>query len=481
MNPSLQELLVVEEDAEILAFRCPDAGYLTWPLLRNQFLRALISSLYYRETPLIAPPAEGRHRRALAALPKTLWKNARQWSAMRSDILVMASGAGHFTKEGRSFNRITDYFAMERPESTLTIEGLMDWQVPVRPFNQRTCYYLPWQGAMELRGRLNRQNRHDVHARELVAFVHAKAVKLLGLELPETQLRLLESLVAGKLAKLPSMADTYRSLLDRVRPRLVLLEQGCYSDLGVFNHVARQAGVRVAEPQHGMITGGHDAYLYGKVLRESEEFQQYLPHDLLTYGPWWGEQAVLPVQKWDIGHPHYVEQTRLLDRSSEKTDILLLSDGFEFQKYLDLGRDLQDRIGSRYRVVVRPHPIERARVRATFGIEANGIAIDRQTDIYTSFATAFAVVGEVSTGLFEAIGIARHAVLWATPKARFSFPGHPLLECETVEHLADVVLSRQASDQGLDTSNIWTSDWRGNYARYLDNALRGTAPRRLDA
>lgn len=470
-HPSLHDLLVIEDDAAILGFRCPDTGYLTWPLLRNQFLRALISQLYYGDAALVAPPPAGRHRRALVALPKTLWRNARQWSDMRSDILIMASGAGHFPRQGRSFNRITDYFAGQRMAQTRTIEGLMDWQVPARTWNTRTSYYLPWQGAMLLRARLNRKPRHAAHARELVAFVNARAVDRLGVRLSAAQLGVLVERVAAKLSQLPAMAGTYRSLFDRVRPRLLLLEQACYSDHGVFNQVAREAGVRVAEPQHGMITGGHDAYNYAPTVRDSEAFRACLPHDLLTYGPWWGAQADAPVRKRSIGHPHYIEQTRVLDHGQEKTDILLLSDGFEFGKYLDLGRDLHARLGSRFRVVVRPHPIERVQVRATHGTSAGGVFIDQQPDIYASFASAFAVAGEVSTGLFEAVGLARHVVLWATPKGRFSFPSHPFLECETSEALADLLLTRRPDDEGLDMAEIWATDWQGNYDRYLEEVL----------
>src|ERR1043165_5078804 len=127
-NVTLAKVLAIEDDPAILEHRCDATGLLTWPLLRVQFVRSLIAPLFYQGA-LAGPPPRGRYRRAISALPRTLWANARRWQELRGEILIMASGAGHFQRSSRSFNRITDYFAMEAIERTVTIEGLMDWQV----------------------------------------------------------------------------------------------------------------------------------------------------------------------------------------------------------------------------------------------------------------------------------------------------------------------------------------------------------------
>ena len=283
---TLREVLAVEDDPAILEHRCAATGLLTWPLLRNQFLRSLTAPGHYHGIETAGPPPRGRHLRALAALPEAVWTNARRWHELRGDILIMASGAGHFQRSSRSFNRITDYFAMESIERTVTIEGLMDWKVPVDRYNEKAYYFLPWQGKIDLLGRLRRSSRHRQAAAELVELVRRRAAELVDLRIADAQAEYLKSMVAMKIARLPTLLSTYRSLLDRVRPRLVLLEQGCYSDLGVFNHVAREMAIRVAEPQHGLISSGHDAYSYAATLRDSPEYRTYLPHDFLGYGSW---------------------------------------------------------------------------------------------------------------------------------------------------------------------------------------------------
>jgi hypothetical protein len=235
-------------------------------------------------------------------------------------------------------------------------------------------------------------------------------------------------------------------------------------------------GVRVAEPQHGLISRGHDAYNYAEALRSSPEFRRYLPHDLLGYGRWWCEQVNVPVEKHIIGHPHYIEQraSAAVGPSSVKRDVLFLSDGFEFDRYLALARALQPLVGERLRVVVRPHPLERQRIHAQIPADLPGdVAIDRERDIYPALGRSAAVVSEVSTGLFEAVGLADRVLMWATPKSLYSCPERPFESFADAEDLARKLLTPAAPVRGAEVEAIWASDWRGNYRRYVERVLAG--------
>lgn len=474
MGPSLHDLLAIENDPEFLEFRCPTTGYLLWPLARQLFLRQLISDLYYGHAPLLAPVGPIPRREALAVMPKVLMHNLRR-GKMHGDVLVIGTGAGNFRRDGRWFNRITDYLALASPADTVSIEGVVDWHVPDPRWNNRVSYWLPWQAAITLAGRIFLRDGHVKSAHAVLGFARQKAQALLELTVPDQQMQMLVGLVARKIARLPIMREAYRRMLARVKPRLVLLEEGCYGDRGVFNHIAREMGVRVAEPQHGMVSGGHDAYCYAPFLRESELYRSYLPHDFLGYGRWWNEQINVPIDKWIIGHPHYSEQRHGMGEAREgMKDILILSDGIEFPLYLALADELSRLLGGRHRVVLRPHPLERARVYRDFPDGRVGaVIIDRNRDIYQSFASAYAVAGEVSTGLFEAIGMAPKVLLWETPKARFSYPRHPFASFVDAREFAEVILDPEAGRPSTVQEDIWASDWRGNYRRYLEHVLQG--------
>ena len=124
--------------------------------------------------------------------------------------------------------------------------------------------------------------------------------------------------------------------------------------------------------------------------------------------------------------------------------------------------------------MLRPHPLERERVWSQFDETSSGaVVIDRTRDIYPTLSAAFAVVGEISTGLFEAIGLAERIYLWATQKARYACPTHPFVEFGDGAELAERLLAPTArAASSLDVESIWAPDWRGNYRRYLERALQ---------
>lgn len=471
-RPSLAQLLEIENDPAFLAFRCPRSGVLLWPLVRNQFLRQLISDLYYQQAPLVSAVRAVPRRQALEALARVLRHNLQQ-GRMRGEVLVVGTGAGHFQREGRWFNRITDYLAQESPADTVMVEGVVDWHVPHPRWNRRVAYWLPWQGAITVTGRLLRRDRHVATARELLEYARRRAAQLLGLTITDSNMEMLVGMLARKLARLPVMQHAYRRLLERVQPRLVLLEQACYGDFAPFNQIAREMDIRVAEPQHGMVSGGHDAYCYAPVLRESDAYRACLPHDFLGYGAWWNSQIDAPVQKWVIGNPHYSEQRRSMSSTeTAQTDILLLGDGIEFDLYLALAQELAHLLRGRYRILLRPHPLERTEVRMRFPEgRAGDVLIDSNRDIYSSFASAHAVVGEVSTGLFEAQGIAGRVLLWKTDKARFSYPQHPFSGFSDAPALVEALGEPLGESAGVPAEEIWAPDWVGNYREYLAQAL----------
>ncbi|QVW22562.1 hypothetical protein KJF94_22275 [Pseudomonas hormoni] len=471
-QPSFAQLLEIENDPAFLTFRCPRSGALLWPLVRNQFYRQLISDLYYQEAPLIAAVPAVPRGQALASLARVARHNLGQ-RRLSGDVLVIGTGAGSFLREGRWFNRITDYLAQASPPDTVTVEGVVDWNVPRPRWNQRISYWLPWQGAITVAGRLLQRDSHVETAREVLAYARQRAHDLLDLSIAETQMDMLVGMLARKLARLPVVHHAYRRLLEKVRPRLILLEQACYGDFSPINQIAREMGIRVAEPQHGMVSGGHDAYCYAPLLRDSAEYKACLPHDFLGYGSWWNKQINVPVEKWVIGHPHYSEQRRGMSLAKGvQNDILLLGDGIEFPLYVALATELAELLRGQYRIVLRPHPLERVEVYRRYPDGKIGdVFIDTNRDIYSSFISAHAVAGEVSTGLFEAIGIAGKVLLWETPKAQFSYPSHPFSGFVDAKGFVEELLKPEGSGLPVIDEDIWASDWVSNYKNYLGHVL----------
>jgi hypothetical protein len=87
------------------------------------------------------------------------------------------------------------------------------------------------------------------------------------------------------------------------------------------------------------------------------------------------------------------------------------------------------------------------------------------------------VVSEVSTGLFEAIGLVPKIFIWDTPKAQFSYPTHPFQRFVTATELSAMLADETAGRVTLDQiDSIWAPNWRENYCSFIEAALRRSAP-----
>jgi len=262
-------------------------------------------------------------------------------------------------------------------------------------------------------------------------------------------------------------------MFDRIKPKVALILAGCYGSSSALITAAKRRGIVTAEYQHGVISAGHDGYNFAPVLVESPDFRATLPEHFLSFGTWWNGLINAPVAMTALGNPHRsFNIQRLIPHDQahrEKDQILILSDGFEFDIYLALARQLQPqarKLGMR--VVIRPHPLERQSVVNQHGSAIDLIEIDSNESLYTSLLSARAVVSELSTGMFEAVGLADKLFVWDTPKSRFCFPKFPFRPFtsahDLIEMLADEQVGRLPASQ-IDA--IWAPDWQQRYGEFL--------------
>jgi hypothetical protein len=472
MSFTLKELLQVE-DSDILDFRCAETGILLWPLLRNQFFRILISRLYYNQQPLVKYSSAGNYVRLLKIIPKIFWHNLR-FKQKKVDVMLFTTGAGHFLKEGYWFNRIADYFATAH-QASINIEGVADQFLPEPRHQKNTAYWLFWQLIISVYGRLFVKETHLKMASNIINYANERSEKTLGIRLDDHEIRSLLKITSPKIARLKVAIRIYRYFLKKISPKLLIVEQGCYGDSGVLNLVAHEMRIRVAEMQHGMVSAGHDAYCFSEDVLISDEYKRYLPDDFLGYGDWWNTQINVPIKKWAIGNPHYsIQKKGFTEKNRQsKQDILLLSDGIEFEQYLDLAKKLRSLSDlNKYRIVLRPHPLERELLMKKYPSGMiDDVKLDFGRNVYESFALAISVLGEVSTALFEAVGLVEKIFIWKTPKAEFSYPEHPFMEFSETDEFMQKFLHTQISLPDSIIESIWSDNWQQNYCNYLNKVL----------
>lgn len=466
----MSDVLGVEDDAALLAPICPHSGIPLWALLRTAFLRQLLSTLIYNSAPIGIAPTRPSRGAMLRTLARSVARNVLT-TGMRGDICFMTTSLGLISRDGRQFDRLTGHFVDCTPQRAFAWEDQYDWRwIQDRAF-ERVRFHAPLQMAGAMAGRLKARSTGQEQARALVDAASRRARDLLGLTLDDATLAGLAASLARRAASVPYLFDAYTRELRRRRVRLLFKEDGCYGSSAIVLAAANASGIVTAEFQHGALSRAHDAYNVAPALVDSPAYRATLPQHFLGYGQWWNDQMNVPLRKHAVGNPHREETLRARGTSdAARETLLVLGDGIETDRYLDFVREVAPAARARgLRTVFRPHPLERPRLAH---VAVDGFTTDTRSDIYDAFSEAAIVVSEISTGLFEAIGLVDHIVIWNTPKAVFNFPEHPFQAVDDAGQLAEALrsdgLRRIGQDQAHD---VWAPSWRTNYLAFLSATL----------
>lgn len=465
--PSLERLLELEDDPVFAELACPTTGVLAWPAIRLSVLRLLLGDLLYPTAPVVDLERRPSLARVAVGAMRGIVHN-RLHPPRRSEVLLMGTGAGLTARGGRSFNRYVDLFADRLGERAWTMESLFGDAWPTLPrANRRLGFLAGHRLTLAIAGRMATRPAHREMARELIDIAAKRGRDLLGWELSDARRAALTGAATRRLAVYPAEARFATRLLRKVKPRLVLVEEGCYGHMAVFNATARQLGVTVGEFQHGLVTRGHDAYNVAPRLGASAGYRVTQPAVFLGYGRWSNEQFNAPVERRVvIGNPYRTETLRAWRPEAIRTTVVVLGDGVETDAYLALCRRLAARLRPPLRVVFRPHPLERASV-ARGGDP--GVSVDDASDLYGSLAAAQAVVGEASTALFEAVGLVPRIFVWDTDKSRFYLGDHPFERFADADELIErLARSDDGSPRADVTEAMWADDWQDRFMRFVD-------------
>lgn len=470
---ALADLLEIENSTSLLEPCCPDTGIPVWPLVRVAFLRLIMADLLFGSG-VMEPPMQPRSLRAISVLGRSALHNliSRRGFGMHGEVVVSTNTIRDERREGRWYNRYADPLIDAAPGSAVALTDIYDWRWNMPRHHDRILYHTPIQVAAALKGRFA-SRRIRMIAEAVVAMASERAHALLGWEIGSTRRAAFTTWAAAKLAAVPLRYGAYQRLLHRARPRLLLSLAACYGPQAPLIAAARDLDIVTAEFQHGSISSGHDAYNFAPSVIRSEAYRRTLPQYLLTYGAWWSAQISAPVERIEIGYPARAEKLAGVHAATEeRRTVLILSDGIEFDLYLDLARTVASAVaGAGLGVALRPHPLERRVVLERYGGRIDDILIDAAPDIYTSFASAHTVISELSTGLFEAVGVVDRIVLLDTAKARFAYPTHPFAAATSIAQVIEWLSGSFPATPAIEEHELWAPEWRRNYEWFLANKV----------
>lgn len=399
--PTLQELLAVEDSPEVLNFRFHADGILMWPALRSHLAHRAFMHAYQLDDPFAYAPV-WRWNTVLPYAWNTLAHNPLLISDPKDGVVIFSSGITNVNRGGQYFNRLHDHFASASDGKAVMIEDSIRGAY-LRPRSFPTVRY---HDLIHMLGRLgamvsapDKDDTITIHA--FIDWLR----KHYPYPFPTEVWGEATDILTAKGRRLRFLRFLYRRVFRRLRPKVVIVEDGSYGGRAHIFKWAKESGAATAECQHGMISRAHPAFNYGKIA-STKEYQPYLPDHVLTYGTYWNRRVNIPTNLVPVGNPTLTEHLREVSvekRRSEQT-LLIISTGINPVALGAVARDLAaSDIGRHFPVVLRPHPSEKPLVDARYGhLRPFGVSIDLTGDLYESILRARAVVGEVSTVLFEA-------------------------------------------------------------------------------
>lgn len=473
-SATTQALIDLEDAAPtILDERLPGAIVPFWIQVRMQFTTLLSEDELGDATiPTTVSLSQVLRRLAFSYLPS---RNDAVRSRDQREIVHIVGGTTLHQREGRARNWLVGAYAEALPQRSLIVQRTSLKSALGPPAFQPTYSLDPMFARAELRVALRRgiPSPNDARVRELVV----ELARLLGVNEDPRLAAIIDSAVWAERNR-PSVAREFSLFLDRVRPKVLLLEDASYGDLyATLVALACARGVAVAEPQHGWIGPAHAAYNYGAAMHRPHNAVA-LPGTLLTFGEHWSSGLSYPGAIAAIGKAHLEE--RLLgapDPALRPREVLVVSSVAAADVTLRFLGELRRALPPEWALRFRPHPSERAVLSTRYaGIhDLGGVTVDNRADVFDSLAACRIVIGVASTVLFEAAAFGCRVFVRDSPYVPVvvgDLFGAPLSGSADISRVVRVATHPDASDDGrpsVDITRLWRPDAVGNYTRWAES------------
>lgn len=472
---TLQDILRIEEDLDVVNIVCPNTDILVWPLIRIEVIRHVIWSLLYDQPadhPEVSMLSLGR---IALQLSNSIIHNMGVGKITPSQVQIHCTGEGSYISGQVLDDRIVGDVARACPGRVNIYQQAPKSHLSVNSNYGFVRYGTPRIAIEQIMGRIfqsrtARQISHDTLER-----VFKYIDNIFHIKMPNRTQNWLKQRLASRITMLPYSIAWWERQFELTKPKVLFKENASYGGRAIPVIIAaKRKGIVVAELQHGLISKGHDAYNVSQIFEHNAAYSRILPEYILTYGDWWSAQTNLPTKKLSLGNPHRSEQLKIaVKNESNRKNILLLSDGFDLDKYIELAKVLHPaamKLG--LSVVIRPHPRERAKAEAK--LISEGLIVDKFDTIYSSFLSAKILISELSTGLFEAIGLVPTIFNWRTQKANFTIPDSPFEQFSNPSDLYEILAKKKFHDNNttINPLDFWAEDWRSNLRNFLQENLK---------
>lgn len=458
----IEKLLEIESNSKLYQFKLFNNDFLMWPLVRFSLLQSSINAHCEVRNPWI---------KRISFINKVKYyilsyiKNPLRISENK-DILILGSDVSNIKIKDKYYNRLNEYFANCAKDKTVIIErsNFYSFRLP-RSFSP--VFFHDW-----ILIKANIKNKFL----SIFKFNSPKFTSEIDnfiFFLKENYNHKFENDKVWENIRLVlfkynlifnDLYESYSTILKRINPKLLLIEDACYGDyLSILIKSARDQGIYVCEYQHGLVSKNHPAYNFSSGIKK--DYLHYLPHEYLSYGPYWEQNISLPIRIRNIGNPHLTESISSLKKSEMSFYIAYLSSGLSSEKNIQFLFELKKLLGKEKKIIFRPHPCELSNVHETYkDLESIGIVIDFD-NLYSTITKSEFIVSEISTVVYEAMAFNKVIFIIESTYSRinsgtlkFNYVRSPLEVIESIQKQSYIIPSDRL---------IWSENWKENFLNLL--------------
>ena len=468
-------LLRLENDKHILDF-CFDDGAPVWFFMRYVVLYSILTPKLLGTT-IIDSPRKITDK-AKRYMVKAVSFDMRKHHDKDIPILFYGSARGTFTN-GKFINQYFDNYVSlldkNGVNSLIVEQAAIDWLWPENRYNDRVIYDAPLFSIDSLAAKVSRYSIKDKYkVKECMNFVGNRIREEYGIELLPNEIDRIIATTLYEATRYRIYARQFTSFCVRKNVKIVIMVGASYSWYYYFNAYLKERNIQIADLQHGYITKTNFVYNYADNICNSENVKRGAPTYLLSYGNWWNEQTNIPYKnRLAIGYPYrdsIIESVTTND--SQDDSILLIGCARNTEEYVRLARILSDRFPDKT-VIFRPHPSEREYALHILAGEKTNFKLDTDNYLYKTLSQSSVLISEISTVLFEAIGLVDRIIVWRTNFSSYILSDSLFEEFETIDELLNLLFTEHVRN---DYSEIfWKDNWKNNFSSFVNVVLKDTA------
>lgn len=457
----------IENDKSILNYVSKN-GTPLWFFMRNSILIVLLPKKLGIIDAVENPRKTGMEVIAYFLI-SALYNLKKTYLLKKDHKIVFYTPCRGVVEKGKFRNIYCDDFAVSIADSLVFENAPVSWKWPGKRFNDNTYVYAINYAFNRIKSIFGYRKEIE-QVTQLAVYVSKRIKEICGVDLTQEEIQGLIKQTCKEAVAMENHSKWLIKHCKRMRTKYIVIPGASHSNYCYLNKLAKQEKIKIIEIQHGLITKDADIINYASKLLVDPRLKAACPDIFLSFGEWWNTQTNIPFSnKTAIGSMQRDRNKGI--RSAIQKTILIVGGGNRTEDYFVLAEHLLSKFSKQYSIVFRPHPIEK-NIAQSISRNHPNVSLDVNDSVYRTLGDSAVVLGEVSTVLFEAIGIVDKIIIWKTQYSNSIFQEYPFPSFTDFSEL-DRIIEDDNGKTVINDHDYWEQNAVEKFKNYVMNLDNG--------